>query len=495
MPGSLKNRSVPRADGAAEAAPTAKGLQWSRADLALATILILLAFLSRSYGLADAALIDDEYYTAWAAHERYKKLVNPAYYLLTHLSQQTFGMTEWAARFPAMVLGALSIPLFFATWRQIIGRNAALIGAILILFSSWHLWFSQFSRYYSGVFLFGLLSFFFYYRAVVLDDLRHLAGAFICNFLGVLFHATTVMVPISCGAFSLLILLSPLRAIGYSRRIAGTHLAICTALGLTAAVGFLSLAESWVEKGAGKGPSPLGLLFQFVRDMELPIVLAAIFGAVLLLQRETFKGIFIGLGVCIPALAMLAASPTMEIKPHYMFYSFPLIVAAAAVLCETMRAYFSRDARIVGYVGVALVVTGTLPRFVSHYTDRFRPDIRDAVRIVVERYQPGDVVLAVDKGFNHYAPGGFVTAQLLDWPYLEYVDWEKTLNVYLDQPGRIWVVLPMSRRPLAANLEHWLLAHGNLVRRDYGRRLDYTMNGYQIFLVTPEGHKTTQPAQ
>jgi hypothetical protein len=488
MPDSLKNRSSPRADRGAEAAPTAKGLQWSRLDLAMAAILTLLAFLSRSYGLGDAALIDDEYYTVWAAHERYKKLINPAYYLLTHLSHQTFGRTEWAARFPAMVLGALSIPLFFATWRQIIGRNAALLGAILILFSSWHLWFSQFSRFYSGVFLFGLLSFFFYYRAVVLDDLRHLAGAFICNVLGILFHATAVMVPICCGAFSLLILLSPLRSTGYSRRIAGTHLAVCITLGLTAAVGFLSLVESWLEKGAIKGPDPFSLLFQFVRDIELPIVLAAAFGAVWLLQRETFKGIFIALGVCIPALAMLAASPTMEIKPHYMFYSFPLIIAAAAVTCELMRAYFSRDAWIVGYVGIALVITGVLPRFASHYTDRFKPDIRDAVRIVIERYQPGDRILAIDKGFNHYTPNGFETAKLLHWPYLESVDWESTMDAYRAEPGRIWVVLPMSRRPLATGLERWLQAHGNLVQREYGRRFDYTMNGYQIFLVTREGH-------
>ena len=150
-------------------------------DLAILTGLTLLALATRSYGIAEWDLVQDEVFTVTRAAERYTSLRNPAYYVLVMGSFKLFGVSEWAARLPAMLLGILSVPVFYVTCRSVLGRNVALIGALLIIFSSWHLWYSQFSRFYAGVFLFGLLSYFLYYKAIRLGNPGYLAWAMLAS--------------------------------------------------------------------------------------------------------------------------------------------------------------------------------------------------------------------------------------------------------------------------------------------------------------------------
>ncbi len=468
----------------------------NRWDGAIIGGLALIALVSRGYGLGDTGLIFDEYYTVQHAADRFASLVNPAYYLLVVGSMAVFGETEWAARLPAMILGALGIPLFFLSWRGIIGRNAALIGAILIVFSSWHLWFSQFSRFYSGVFLFGLLSYALYYHALLRNDLRLLAGAFATALLAVLFHATAVMVPVTCGLFSLIVLMpGPRPATPYSRRIARIYLIVCASLGAVSAGLFLDIAHTWVGLGEQQAPpTPAELVLQMIRDIELPIGVAAVFGTLYLLQREPLKGLFLGIGFGVPAAAMLAGSFVVEIKPHYMFYSFPLMIAAAAVLCEVVRRRLSHT-WLAGYVVLALVIAGVLPRLASHYSERYSPDIRQVIEVVAEAYRPGDRVVPLMKGFEYYRPGDMNLAVAMPWPYRDDVAWARIMDGFLRDSERLWIVLPVTRRLLADELETWLRANGRLYWRAYTRRFDYVMNGFEIFLVTRDGCPQCQSAE
>lgn len=85
-----------------------------------------------------------------------------------------------------MLLGMLSVPVFSVTRRDFIGRNAALVGSLLIIFNAWHLWYSQYSRFYTGAILFGSLSYYLFYQALLRDDLRRLSGVLITVAVGFL---------------------------------------------------------------------------------------------------------------------------------------------------------------------------------------------------------------------------------------------------------------------------------------------------------------------
>ena len=101
----------------------------------------------------------DELFTILHADERSRRLLNPLYYGLTVLSFKLFGFSEWAARAPAAVLGAFAPPVLYLAFQSILGRMGGIILALITLLSAWHLDYSQFSRFYSGVFLFGGLAY------------------------------------------------------------------------------------------------------------------------------------------------------------------------------------------------------------------------------------------------------------------------------------------------------------------------------------------------
>lgn len=443
----------------------------------------LLAITTRIYGLSAWDLCVDEFYTVGKAAERYKSFVNPAYYFLVLVSFKLLGINELSSRLPAMFLGVLSIPVFYITWRSIINRNSALIGSIFVVCSSWHLWHSQYARFYSGVFLFGSISYYLYYKAIRADRLTYLAWAMIINVVGISFHATSVLVSFSCILFSAVILLCGQRAgQDFSRRIAIIHIMFFVIVSLLSMPFFLKLADSWHTSGQAWGYSPVGLFLQIIKYVQIPVAVCAFFGAVLILQKDYFKGIFFVVGIAVPVVASLIGSSFMAIRPDYIFYSLPLIFALAGFCCNQVRKSLL-NYKFVSNVVVFLVIIGLLPEMISHYTGRKSLDFRDAIEFVQSEYHSGDNIASYIIGFDYYANFDYTTVASLGYPYDNNVNWKQKLNSYRDVKGRTWIILPIRRKPLAKDLEDWLIKNAKLMWRKYAVRYDYTVEGYQIFLV------------
>jgi uncharacterized membrane protein len=380
----------------------------AQSNIAAVLGLTLLAFITRYYGLSDWSLIGDEIYTVDLAAERYSSIINPAYYLLVLVSFELLGISEFAARFPAMLLGVLSVPVFFLTWRNLIGRNAALIGALLIIFSSWHLWYSQFSRFYTGAFLFGSLSYYLFYQALLRDDLGRLAGALVAAVVGFLFHATVVMVPVACGAYALLVVLRRSSAqAGLSRRVAKIFLVLCILGALVAAAALWELWQGREGRGVTWGDGPGEMLLQIVRNVQLPLVVAAFFGLVLLLRRNAWLGLYFLLGIALPAAFVLVAALFLNSRSVYLFYALPLIIVLAAVSAEEVRRALATHDRFASYALLAMILATLTPELLSHYTGRRSLDVRDAVAYIDSARRPGDVVIAFPDEFDYYARDRF----------------------------------------------------------------------------------------
>lgn len=457
----------------------------STADLGVLIFLTVLALGSRLYGLGQSPLTGDEVFTVDFAAERMWSIINPAYYALTLLSFKLFGVSELSARLPAMLLGVLSVPVFFVTWRNLIGRNAALIGALLIIFSSWHMWYSQFSRFYTGAFLFGSLSYYLFYQALLRDNLGRLAGALIAAAIGFLFHATVVMVPAACGAYALLVVVSRgSTQAGLSQRVAKTFLALCLlgALGATAVL--WGIWQSRQGGGVSWGDGPGEMLLQIVRNVQLPLVVAAFFGLVVLLRRNTWLGVYFLVGTALPAAFVLAAAGSLNSRAVYLFYALPLVIALAAVLCEeARRALATTQHRFASYALTAMLLTMLAPELLSHYTGRRSLDIRDAVDYIDAARRPGDVVISFPVEFDYYARDRFPVMHGLGNPRVIRRDRPEWISTTVAGHERAWVVVDAGRKPLARDLETWFGEHGALVWRRSEKRYDYLVRGYEIYRV------------
>lgn len=73
----------------------------------------------------------------------------PLYPLLAHGWVKLFGASEAASRSISAVFGALSIPLVYAVGRKLFDARVGLIGALIMMLSPFHLYYSQEFRYYS----------------------------------------------------------------------------------------------------------------------------------------------------------------------------------------------------------------------------------------------------------------------------------------------------------------------------------------------------------
>ncbi len=401
-----------------------------------------------------------------------------------------FGVSEWSARFPSFLLGVLTIPIFYLTWKNVLGRNAAFLGALFIALSSWHIGHSQFARYYTGVFLFGSLSYFFYYQALRRGSVGYLVSAIISIIGGFLFHATAIMVPAALMLFSLIVLLSNgATSAGYSKKIAALYLVINGICGLAVIAPLWGLLTRWQASGRDYGYGPVLLTLQVIKYVQIPVAVSGLFGLIVLARKDLMKGLFFLVGIGVPAGALVAGSTSMDVRPDYVIYALPLIFALAAFLCEEARQCLTGYG-VGSYALAAVVTVSMVPELVSHYSGRTSLDFREVVGFVDRSYRPGDRILVFQSAFRYYASKEYMLEPYPGRPYGDKVDWQNTLKKYEAGPQRVWFILPVRRKPLARDLEAWLFDNASLVWRKYEKRYDYTVRGYQIFLA----ESTVKPA-
>ena len=444
-------------------------------------LLTLLAVVTRVYGIWEWSYDGDEYTTVVNASERARSLINPAYYQLELGSFALFGISEWSARLPATILGIASIPLFYWQWRNVVGRHAALLGGLLIVASSWHLWYSQFARFYSGVFLFASLAWYHWYRAVTLDSVRQLVIALICMLAGCLFHATFVMVPVSCALFALLTRFGAVDSSAYSRRIAAIYLMTGIVACLAVSPFFLKLLTGRAGSDAAAwGDLPAEMVLQIVRRVQIPVAVAALLGLLLLARTERGKALYFAIGIALPAAFVLVTATILNSRAVYMFYALPLIIALAAYLCEQCRRVMV-DRGAAAYAVLIIVLASMGPEFVSHYAGRASLNLGDVARCIEDNHQPGDAVASTVNELNLYLSKDYAKVWNPGNPNVGS-DWVQGLTELDSTSGRLWIVVDFWRKPITGSLSQWLDTNASLVYTKTETRIDYTVRGYSAFL-------------
>jgi len=135
----------------------------------------------------------DEAFTLWLAKLPFPQMIAatigdvhpPLYYVLAWLSVRVFPLSPWAIRFPALLFGLLSLPLFGAVLFYLdIPRQVKNLALGLVAFSPFLIYYSSEARMYSALLFFVLLSlygvlsqnFLFFGLGVGLSMLTHNLG-------------------------------------------------------------------------------------------------------------------------------------------------------------------------------------------------------------------------------------------------------------------------------------------------------------------------------
>ena len=458
------------------------------------SILILLFFtavVSRFYGIWEWGLVNDEYFTATKSYERFASIVNPAYYSLVVLTHKLLGSAEWLSRIPAFILAIFSIPVLYFSWSKNIGRNSALFAAGILVFSAWHLWFSQHARFYIGVFLFSSVSYFFFFRAIYTAKLNNLIWALIFSVLAVLFHVTAILVPVSVvvAYIAIFVFMKKNECVNFQN--IKIYLILCLIAGILVSPVLFVVLSRWVSTGQTWGYGAMLIVPQLIKYIQLPIVVTALIGWLVVLRKDKVAAIFFLSALAIPALFLTASASFMAISPSYAFYILPIVIILAGIACEEARTHLASTHSFgVSAVAFFLLISTLLPSFASHFLDKKSFDFSSVINFIDDNFQPGDRVLSFKPGFE--LPNGKQFSKL---PFISFerdtaIDWHKELQSLADVNERTWVVVSSKRKPLAPGLEQWLFCNAKLVWQKHAVRLDYEVNGYQIYLVSDETKKS-----
>lgn len=165
-------------------------------------VIVTVGLLLRIWGLASWAWEEDELYTLRDASDLGARAAasgapgiaaRPLYFVLQHFLLLVFPPTRVFLRIAPLVFGVLGI---VATWwlgRRAFGGYAGLVGAALAATSPWHLYASQFARYWSLVYLLAAAAFGALISAFDDDQSRLHVRALVLVVLGMLTHPTFLL--------------------------------------------------------------------------------------------------------------------------------------------------------------------------------------------------------------------------------------------------------------------------------------------------------------
>jgi uncharacterized membrane protein len=378
----------------------------------------------RFYRLGHQSLWMDEVLTATNADHSLSQLLfdssvdrnfPPLYTALIHLVQQWLGKADVVLRLPSAIAGTLSVPILYAGVRSELGERTALLSALLLAISPFHVWYSQEARPYALLVLLGLVALWCAARFVERPDSRAwlagfvLAGAaaFYCHLVAAPFLLVLVgyllarvrpadRVWAAASIFALGVLLlpqvlqfvstPPLGSANPDYRFNPTH------LGYTAwafATGY-SLGPSLLELRQGmQGLAPY---------LVLVVPVMGVIGAVSVLgarmvwkdQREAFwllAGWFVG------PIAFAVAGAATTAHPYNVRYAILAMPGALVLLGAGLLAMKPLAIRTVSTLVVLAISASSLINYYSA-PKYHREDNRAAVHFLNANAGAGDLVVA-----------------------------------------------------------------------------------------------------
>jgi len=142
--------------------------------LAIFLLILLVGFALRLYRLGYQSLWYDETVSVLLARKSLPALTAhtagdihpPLYYYLLHFWIRLAGSSEFSLAFLSLAFGVLLIPLLLYLGRGLYGVKIGLLGALLLAFSPFNLWYSQEVRMYTLGASLGLISLLFLLRLI-----------------------------------------------------------------------------------------------------------------------------------------------------------------------------------------------------------------------------------------------------------------------------------------------------------------------------------------
>ncbi len=404
---------------------------------------------------------------------------------------RSHGMNEWNMRIGSATMGSLAIPLLGLVTAGFLGRRTALILALLLSLSTWHLLWSQHARFYAPMFLFFSAALSLYYSGAV-DDHASRSRAKLA--IAMLFAVAAVMTKPTANLLLAIIGLD--LAIEWARTrklpLSPGSLAIVVAgglicVGLTATNVIETAQQTSHFLDRPQGVSPLRLVAGNVYLVGFPIVIMA--GAsVLVLWRARFRlVVFLASTVVIPIVAFAILSTLSHVELRYTFLTeFGWLALASLGLNWIWENTKPRLGWVAASVPLALIVGSLAKDALAYYESGYghRPRWRHAFDYVERHRLPGEKVISREMWAGQfYLQDPTIESVAIDFcvpgsgrcvnPDPHYTAWDQLKE-------NTWFVVKGTRFEIDEGKPHWLDGKATLMTV-YPNRIPFPQETVRIY--------------
>jgi 4-amino-4-deoxy-L-arabinose transferase-like glycosyltransferase len=430
----------------------------------------------------------------------------PLGYLLNYYLVGPFRpLDELGLRILPALFGVLAVPALYLVARRLTGTRAALLSALLLTFSALHVFYSQFARYWSLVFLLCAVYPYAFYLGIRDGNRRALAVGIVAVILAVLAHPVSILL-VGGPAIWLAITYVRPRYLkqAWSYRSFRWGVAVAVVLAGAAIARVVPLLHDWItmhDKNPGMGQFLLGpkkgpgvkqavLLTAYFEGLTIPIVLAGALGVYLLWrERDRNLGVFlVSLGVFPLAFIALLSART-PVSTYYLLPTAPVFFLGAGVFVERLFRieWGLRPRWLVPTALLVMMLVAGMPTLVSQYRNGRRFDFRAAAHWLESRVTPSDVIYSDQPMvLDHYMTGPAVQKLRANPVPLR----DAMGEVRRSGGEALWVVAPAPAHAFRTNLKpgglaDWLYNNCQM-RNMFGRgRLDFRQQYLQVYRCPP----------
>ena len=400
--------------------------------------------------------------------------------LLTYISLQIFGVSEWSARLAPAVLGILTIPVMYLLVRKIWGRSVGILAVSLLAISTWHVYWSQNARFYTALLLFYALGMLLLYRGLEEDRPAFLAMSLVMFGLSVQERLIALMfVPV------IAIYLLAIKLFGFQapKGIRLRNLLIFIIPGLLIAVllpllyPIVRQPSLWLSIFGRINSNPLWILSGVVYYVGIPVIGMAIAGAAFKLRQRDRSALFLTVGVVVPLAAIMFISMFHFAANRYLFETLPFWIILASIATVSLIERISGYTRVLAVGGLLILVLSPLSEdfLYYRYQNGNRDDWRSAFAYVESLKKPDDLVISANRlTAEYYMEGAVMTMNGLDKQDLDGI------------VQRTWFVQDMNVEERYPDVLRWIDANAQLMA-NFDVHVRARIFKMRVYLYDPTG--------
>lgn len=365
----------------------------------------------RFYKLGAFSFWRDEMYTIRDSAGVLSRQITdmPLSLVLTHLSLEQFGTSEWSARLAATVIGIATIILLYFPIRRLLDVRVALLTMLLLAIVPWHIYWSQNARFYTSLLLFFNLALFCFHIGMEEDKPVYLIASLV--FLGAAVMERLValtFVPVVTLYWALLFVLPYEKPAGWRWRTFLIYIIPGLIVGIPFMWPIVNNLSGAISNFSFINNNPVWILAGVVFYMTLPIIVLSLAGAWVLFKERSRTGLLLTITATMPLLIIMAASLIQYSANRYAFVSLPSIIILAAVAAIRLFDSRTKDNRVLvlAMLGLLLIAPLADNALYYRYQNGNRPNWKAAFAWIESHMESDDLVAVPERLLgDYYLPG------------------------------------------------------------------------------------------